>query len=50
MTIRWVTAFLDTAEESAEEVETFWSRVTGHVLSAAARREGGVRQPAPAER
>lgn len=33
MTIRWVTAFLDTAEESAEEVETFWSRVTGYVLS-----------------
>jgi Glyoxalase-like domain len=33
MTVRWVTAFLDTAEESAEAAETFWSRVSGHHLS-----------------
>jgi hypothetical protein len=31
--IRWVTAFLDTAHEHAEQVESFWSRVTGHPLS-----------------
>lgn len=28
--VRWVTAFLDTPEEHAEEAETFWSRVTGY--------------------
>lgn len=33
MTVRWVTAFLDTAEEHAEEAETFWSRVTGYRVS-----------------
>ena len=33
MTVRWVTAFLDTAEESAESSEAFWSRVTGYRLS-----------------
>ncbi|MGA9747569.1 MAG: VOC family protein [Nocardioides sp.] len=32
--VRWLTAFLDTAEESAEEAEVFWSRVTGDPLSA----------------
>jgi hypothetical protein len=31
--VRWVTAFLDTAEEHAEQSETFWSRVTGYALS-----------------
>jgi hypothetical protein len=28
--VRWLTAFLDTAEEQAEHAETFWSRVTGY--------------------
>jgi hypothetical protein len=32
--VRWLTAFLDTAAERAEEVETFWSRVTGYHVSA----------------
>ena len=32
-TVRWVTAFLDTAEEAAEEAESFWSRVTGYLVS-----------------
>jgi len=32
--VRWVTGFLDTARESAEAAETFWSRVTGYRLSA----------------
>jgi hypothetical protein len=31
--VRWVTAFLDTAEEHAELTESFWSRVTGYRLS-----------------
>lgn len=31
--VRWVTAFLDTAEERAEDAEVFWSRVTGYLLS-----------------
>jgi Glyoxalase-like domain len=31
--VRWVTAFLDTAPEQAEQVESFWSRVTGYRLS-----------------
>jgi hypothetical protein len=31
--VRWVTAFLDTARESAAVSETFWSRVTGYHLS-----------------
>lgn len=31
--VRWVTAFLDTARESAEVAETFWSRITGYHLS-----------------
>ena len=31
--VRWVTAFLDTAQEQAEQVESFWSRVTGYRLS-----------------
>jgi hypothetical protein len=32
--IRWITAFIDTAEDRAEEAEVFWSRVTGQVVSA----------------
>lgn len=28
--VRWVTAFLDTAQEQAEQVESFWCRVTGY--------------------
>lgn len=32
--VRWITAFLDTAEERADEAEVFWSRVTGQVVSA----------------
>jgi hypothetical protein len=32
--VRWLTVFLDTAEESAEASEVFWSRVTGDPLSA----------------
>ena len=32
--VRWLTVFLDTAEESAEAAEVFWSRVTGDPLSA----------------
>lgn len=31
--VRWVTAFLDTAEERADEAEVFWSRVTGYRVS-----------------
>lgn len=31
--VRWVTAFLDTAHEHAEQTESFWSRVTGYRLS-----------------
>jgi Glyoxalase-like domain len=31
--VRWVTAFLDTAQEQAEQVESFWSSVTGYRLS-----------------
>jgi hypothetical protein len=31
--IRWVTAFLDTVQEHAEQAESFWSRVTGYRLS-----------------
>lgn len=31
--VRWVTAFLDTADEHAERTESFWSRVTGYRLS-----------------
>jgi hypothetical protein len=31
--VRWLTAFLDTAEESSEAAETFWSRATGYHLS-----------------
>jgi hypothetical protein len=33
MSIRWVTAYLDTREEEAELVETFWARVTGYRVS-----------------
>ncbi len=32
MSVGWLTAFLDTAEHAAE-VEVFWARVTGHVVS-----------------
>ena len=31
--LHWVTAFLDTAEERADEAEVFWSRVTGYRVS-----------------
>lgn len=31
--VRWVSAYLDTRHEEAEEVETFWSRVTGYHVS-----------------
>jgi Glyoxalase-like domain len=31
--VLWVTAFLDTAHEHAEQSESFWSRVTGYHLS-----------------
>lgn len=31
--VRWVTAFLDTAPERAEESESFWCQVTGYQLS-----------------
>ena len=31
--VRWVTAFLDTAEERADDAEVFWSRVTGYRVS-----------------
>jgi hypothetical protein len=31
--VRWVTAFLDTPREQAEQVESFWIRVTGYVRS-----------------
>jgi hypothetical protein len=31
--VRWVTAFLDTAHEHAEQTEAFWARVTGYSLS-----------------
>ena len=31
--VRWVTAFLDTPQEQADQVESFWSRVTGYRLS-----------------
>ncbi len=31
--VRWITAFLDTAEERAEEAEVFWARATGQVVS-----------------
>lgn len=31
--VRWVTAFLDTAEERAEAAEVFWSRITGYRVS-----------------
>ena len=31
--VRWVTAFLDTAQEQAELVESFWVGVTGYRLS-----------------
>ena len=34
MTVHWLTAFIDTAGESADESETFWSRITGYRLSA----------------
>lgn len=30
---RWVTAFLDTADERSDEAEVFWSRVTGYRVS-----------------
>ncbi len=32
--VRWITAFIDTVEDRAEEVEVFWARVTGQVVSA----------------
>lgn len=32
--VRWVTAFLDTAEEHAGAAEAFWAQVTGYRLSA----------------
>lgn len=32
--VRWVTAFLDTTRDHAEETEAFWSQVTGFRLSA----------------
>jgi len=32
--VRWLTAFLDTVPERAQEVEVFWARVTGQVASA----------------
>jgi hypothetical protein len=32
-TVRWITAFLDTAREAAEVSETFWSRATGYHVS-----------------
>lgn len=32
--VRWVTAFLDTARDHAQQTEAFWSRVTGYHLSA----------------
>ena len=31
--VRWVTAFLDTTEEHADQVESFWVQVTGYHLS-----------------
>jgi hypothetical protein len=31
--VRWVTAFLDTTLEHAEQAESFWSQVTGYRLS-----------------
>ena len=31
--VRWLTLFVDTAEEHAEVAESFWSRVTGYHLS-----------------
>jgi len=31
--VGWVTAFVDTAHEHAEETEAFWSRITGYGLS-----------------
>jgi hypothetical protein len=31
--VRWVTAFLDTAQEHADKTETFWCLVTGYRLS-----------------
>lgn len=31
--VRWVTAFLDTAEESSDAAESFWSQVSGYRLS-----------------
>ncbi len=31
--VRWVTAFLDTEQEQAERVESFWCQVTGYRLS-----------------
>lgn len=38
--VGWVTALLDTADEHAEPVEVFWSRVTGHVVSPRRGRRG----------
>jgi predicted enzyme related to lactoylglutathione lyase len=32
--VGWITAFLDTNEERAEDAEVFWARVTGQVVSA----------------
>ena len=31
--VRWITAFVDTAEDRADEAEVCWSRVTGYVVS-----------------
>ena len=32
--VRWITAFIDTVEDRAEEVEVFWARITGQVAGA----------------
>ena len=32
--VHWITAFLDTAEDRADDAEVFWARVTGQVVSA----------------
>jgi hypothetical protein len=49
--VRWVTALLDTAPEQAEQVESFWSRVTGYRLSSrrGARAEFASLLPADAD-
>jgi len=47
--VRWVTAFLDTTQDSAGETEQFWSEVTGYELSASRGDEGEFASLVPAD-